>query len=109
MHTAIAWGGDLTDLCDMHTLIAIEYVRKMGMACTPRRTRHVKGGGIHCLCDTNKAMLQERAAEFGIPPERCYTSVDEMLGKEVGIVALLSCKPSPPISSGALRCSQSAD
>ena len=51
---------------------------------TQHRARHVSGGEIHCLCDANPVMLKERAEEFGIPPERCYSSVADMLDKEVG-------------------------
>mmetsp|Transcript_19615 Transcript_19615/g.51009 ORF Transcript_19615/g.51009 Transcript_19615/m.51009 type:complete len:357 (+) Transcript_19615:66-1136(+) len=43
---------------------------------------HVKGGSITCLCDTDEAKLMQRAAEFGIPEDKCYTSIKAMLDTE---------------------------
>lgn len=43
---------------------------------------HVKNGQLVAVCDMNEELLNTRGEEYGMPPEKRYTDVHEMLDKE---------------------------
>lgn len=43
---------------------------------------------IYALCDAKAESLPDAGAAFGVPPERCFTSYDEMLASGIDIVVV---------------------
>ncbi|MBD3181304.1 hypothetical protein GF312_03365 [Candidatus Poribacteria bacterium] len=44
--------------------------------------KHVKNGELLAVCDINEELLNTRGEEYGIPEEKRYTDIHEMLDKE---------------------------